>query len=1104
MNLNVKSVFLFSVLFFMMQSSWAWDRKAGQWRNNQKEWQDQTVNGVNRLPSRSTTYSFRKVDLALEGEREKSEYISLNGQWKFTYSDDLSKAPDDFYKVDYNSSSWKSIPVPSCWEMQGYGYPIYTNTIYPFPARPPYIDRDNQVGSYLKEFVVPDKWQNDRIILHFGGVYSGFYVWVNGQKVGYSEDSCLPTEFDITEYVHPGTNKLAVKVLKWTDGSYMEDADHWRMAGIHREVYLMSIPNVAIYDYGVRTRVDLKNNVARLQIRPEITNQKMQNLKGWNLSAQLYDADGHAVFGKEITVTADYVVNEPYPQRDNVYYGMMEGIISKPELWSSERPYLYTLLMKLTDDKGQVIDARSTKVGIRDISIKGNQILVNGTPIKLIGVNRHDHSETGGKTVTREEMLEDVLLMKRFNFNTVRTSHYPNDPYFYDLCDQYGIYVMDEANLETHHQRGYLSNSPEWANSFMERVVRMAVRDRNHPSVFMWSLGNESGCGPNHAALSGWLKDYDPIRPVHYEGAQGQPESPLYRPIGRKEAAVVTSEIDFNIKEEPKPAKKELYVYANPDDPMYVDVISRMYPLVDELVAMTKNPVMHRPIIMCEYAHSMGNSTGGLKEYWDAIRSHDALAGGYIWDWIDQGLLDKERKYNKKSWNYGGDFEHGEHTDQNFCINGIISADRSIKPATEECKYVFAPVAFTTDNVYGGEITIHNRNFFLSTDVYRYYWQLKDEDSVLQEGEIAVPSTAAGNSYTTRLPVANFKVQDGAEYWLCLSARLKNDQPYAKAGYEVAWEQFRYLSLPKVSASHASSAHMDIHADNKNDIKITGQNFYLNIKDGYISQYNIGKEKIITSALHPNFWRASTDNDWRGWKADKLFAFWKDAPAKLKTVSTEVLNTENTLNIKVVKAIEDKVLLTLNYKVCPDGTVGVAYSMVKSPVLPEMLRIGMQCEGSKSLTQATYYGRGPWENYSDRAASAMVSIYNSKVSDMGFDYVVPQENGNRCDVRWLALQSDNKAGVMIVGDKPLSVSVWEMSQEAIEKAKHIKELEKNPAAITVNIDYIQAGVGGTDSWSLKARPSIDKRLLQGNYSYRFTLVPVDKDSNLKEMGRKDY
>lgn len=550
-------------------------------------------------------------------------------------------------------------------------------------------------------------------------------------------------------------------------------------------------------------------------------------------------------------------------------------------------------------------------------------------------------------------------------------------------------------------------------------------------------------------------------------------------------------------------SKKEMYVYANPDDPMYVDVISRMYPLVDELVAMTKNPIMNRPIIMCEYAHSMGNSTSGLKEYWDAIRSHDALAGGYIWDWIDQGLLDKERKYNKKSWNYGGDFEKDEHNDQNFCINGLLNADRSIKPATEECKYVFAPVSFTSENVYSNKIIINNRNFFATTDEYSYFWQLRDEDSILQEGEIIVPTTLAGESYIATLPIKKIIPQDGAEYWLRLSARLKNDKLYANAGYEVAWEQIKYLSMPKSSVRLSATDDLKVNSSDKKNVCVEGKNFFLKITDGYINCYKVYGFDIITSALKPNFWRASTDNDWRGWKTDKQFAFWIDAPQKFKTASIDVQKNDNVLNIKVVKIIDDKVRLTLNYDIDGNGTVGVAYSIVKSPEIPEMLRIGLQCEGSNSLSNVTYYGRGPWENYSDRLASAMVSVYKSKVSAMGFDYVVPQENGNRCDVRWFALQSA-KAGVMVIGDEPLSVSVWEMSQDVIEKAKHINELEKSSNAITLNIDLVQAGVGGTDSWSLKARPSIEKRLLNGSYSYRFTLVPVDKKSDLKEMGRKKY
>ena len=1102
MNLNLKSISC-GILLLSSITCLEAENIVRQWRDNQPEWQNQYVNGVNRLPSRSTTYSFRDVKSALEGDRNKSEYLSLNGKWKFCYSDNVDDVPVGFYKTDFSSSSWSSIQVPSCWEMQGDGYPIYTNSTYPFPARPPFVDRNNQVGCYIKEFNVPAKWNKDRVILHFGGVYSGFYVWVNGVKVGYSEDSCLPAEFDITDYVKSGTNKLAVQVFKWTDGSYMEDADHWRMAGIHREVYLMSIPDVAIYDYGVRTLVDLKNNKATIQIRPEITNQNSEDVKGWNLSAQLYDADGRPVFEKEMSVTANYVINEPYPQRDNVYYGMMEGIISRPVLWNSENPYLYTLVMKLTDKSGKVVDARSTKIGIRDIRIDGNRILVNETPIKLIGVNRHDHSETGGKTVTRQEMLEDVLLLKRYNFNTVRTSHYPNDPYFYDLCDKYGIYVMDEANLETHHQKGYLANRPEWSTPYMERAVRMVVRDRNHPSVFMWSLGNESGCGPNHAAMSGWIKDYDPTRPVHYEGAQGIPGHPLYKPIGRKEASIVTSEIDHNIKEPEKTAKKELFVYANPDDPAYVDVVSRMYPLVEELIAMTKNPIMKRPIIMCEYAHSMGNSTGGLKEYWDAIWQHDALAGGYIWDWIDQGALDEERKYEKKSWNYGGDYEKGEHNDQNFCTNGVISADRTTKPATEECKYVFAPIAFSTLSAHTGKIIITNRNFFTNTDNYRFFWQLRDEDSVLQEGEISVPSTPAGESFEANIPVKDFKAEEGAEYWLRLRAELRTDNLYAKAGFEVAWEQFEYLSLPKAETVKTNEAGLNVDDSNKNSIKISGKGFNMEINDGYISGYSLGNSEIIKSTLKPNFWRASTDNDWRGWKADRIMKFWITAAEKLKTASIDVRKTDSGCNIKVLKTIDNLVSVSLTYNVSSDGIIGVDYSFVKSPSLPELIRIGMQGEFSNKLNNITYYGRGPWENYSDRLASAMVGVYKTTPSEMGFDYVVPQENANRCDVRWMSLQTKSKGGIMIVGNEPLSVSVWEFTQKALEDAKHINEKVKN-GNLTVNIDHAQAGVGGTDSWSLKARPAVDKRLLDGSYSYGFTIVPVSANINLKQAGRLKY
>ncbi len=1073
------------------------------WRNNAPEWQNHLINSIDRLPSRATSYSFRDKESALKGDRDESRMMMLNGAWKFNFAEDVKDAPEGFYAADYNTSSWDTIEVPSCWEMKGYGYPIYTNSRYPFPSNPPYIDRENPTGSYVKEFTLPESWDGDRVIIHFGGVYSGYYVWINGEQAGYSEDSCLPAEFDITEYLKPGKNKVAVKVFKWTDGSYMEDADHWRMAGIHREVFLMAIPNISLYDFGVRTVLDLKKNKSLLQIRPEVVNQNKENINGWNVSAQLFDADGVAVFPKDITVTANYVVKEPYPQRDNVYYGLMEGLISNPKLWNAETPYLYTLVLSLTDKSGKVRDARSTKVGFRDVKVEDEQLMINGVPMKLYGVNRHDHSEIGGKTVTREEMEQDVILMKQFNFNSVRASHYPNDPYFNELCDKYGIYVIDEANLETHHDKGYLSNRPDWSNSFMERGVRMAVRDRNHPSIIMWSLGNESGCGPNHAAMAGWIKDYDPTRLIHYEGAQGIPTHPLYRPINRKEASIVTSEIvhDEPVKAAPKPKG---YGYMNPDDPAYVDVISRMYPLFEDLIAMAESETLTRPIMMCEYAHAMGNSTGGFKEYWDIIRSHKSLMGGHIWDWIDQGIRSVDPKTGKVFWKYGGDFEKPtDHNDSNFCINGVINADKSIKPAMWECKYVCQPIEFTAVDMAAGKIKVKNRNFYLTTDEYRYYWELRDEAGVLQSGEFKVPTTKAGHSSFVTLPIKSVKVPAGAEYWVRLRACEKGDRLYAKAGFEAAWEQLSYAKNEKEISAAKLKGSLSVNDSDKKSITVKGVNFEVKVEDGYVASYTNGGVKLISTPLTPNFWRASTDNDWRGWKVDRLMGFWKTAHEKLETKSIEVKNDENkSVEVKVVKVIGSDVTLTLKYTIASNGVLNVSYDLKKAASLPELLRVGMQCQSSNSLRNITYYGRGPWENYSDRRASAMVSIYKAKPEELAYEYVVPQENGNRCDVRWFAMQGKS-SGMQIIGAEPLSVSLWESTQKMLHDSKHINEVEKLKDCFTLNIDHTQAGVGGTDSWSMKARPAETDRLLESSYSYEFKIMPVSTKVDLKVNGRKN-
>ena len=1085
-------LFLFFTLIFGVVSA--------QFNN---DWENQHVTQINKLPARATSYTFTNVEDAIEGNRDKAKMQLLNGMWKFSFVEDVKQVPVDFSEPTFDVSGWNEIPVPSCWEMQGYGYPIYTNATYPFPSKQPFINRDNHTGLYVREFTVPEAWDGQRVIIHFGGVYSGFYVWINGKKVGYSQDSCLPSEFDITKYLQEGSNKVAVQVMKWTDGSYLEDADHWRMGGIHREVYITAIPNVSINDFGVRTWLNLESHKANLHVRPIIENVNDQDVKGWNVNVQLYDDANEAVFPKPITQTATYIIREPYPQRDNVYYGIMEGVVSNPKLWSAEHPNLYTIVLTLTDKAGNVVDARSTKIGFRSFEMRDEQIFVNGEAIKLYGVNRHDHSEIGGKTVTREEMEMDVKLMKQFNFNTVRCSHYPNDPYFYELCDKYGIYVMDEANLESHHDKGYLANRPDWSTAYLERATRMVVRNRNHASIFCWSLGNESGVGPNHAAMAAWIKDYDPTRLMHYEGAQGQPQHPNYRPINRKQASIVTSEI---VHDEPVVKRQEEFrgtKEANPDDLPYVDMLSRMYLLYDDLIALAKDPVIKRPVIMCEYAHSMGNSTGGLQEYWDIMHAHKRLAGGYIWDWIDQGLRNKDPKTGEVYWNFGGDFEKGEHNDQNFCINGVIGSDRSIKPAMWECKHVFQPLDFKLINAKNGTVSILNRHFFTTTDEYTYHWELRDEANVLQKGEFEVATTQAGDYTTANIDIKPFKAKAGAEYWLRVSARTKEAREYCEAGFEIAFDQFAYPVETPAQTKAAVKGEINIDDADKNNITLSGKGFDVKIENGYLASYTNKGKQLITAPLMPNFWRAATDNDWRGWKTWKHAGYWKDAHAKFTTKATDVKFDEVKASyvVAVEKVIGNEVQLKLTYTVTANGMVNVAYDFTKAANIQEPLRIGLQGRVTDDLTNVTYYGRGPWENYTDRRQSAMVSVYKMATTELAYEYVQPQENGNRCDIRWFALQGKEAPAMQILADDLLSISMWTTTQESLEEATHINEVVDIENEFTINIDLVQTGLGGTDSWSLKARPSDEYRLLENNYKYSFSIMPIANKTNPIEVGR---
>jgi beta-galactosidase len=1035
----------------------------------QNDWENEQVIGRNKLPARSTSYSFPSEESALKGDRAQSRLISLNGEWQFHFEADSKNRPLDFYSGENKVAGWDKIEVPSCWEMKGYGTPIYTNSTYPFPNRPPFITRTNPVGSYFRTFEIPADWDGKQIILHFGGVSSAFYVWVNGQMVGYSEDSCLPAEFDVTEKVQKGKNTVAVQVFRWSDGSYLEDQDHWRMSGIQREVMLLAQPRVALNDFFVKTKFDENLEDALLQIRPKVTMKDSINIEGWTVEAMLYSPTDKPKLAQPLKIDLSKIVYEEYPQRDNVKFALLETKVESPQKWSAELPVLYTLVLSLKDNNGTVLESRSCKVGFRDIHIQDGVFLVNGKPVKLYGVNRHDHSETGGKTVTRDEMLKDVLLMKQHNLNAVRTCHYPNDPYFYDLCDQYGLYVMDEANIETHHASGYLTNQPQWHFAYADRVIRMVERDKNHASIISWSLGNESGTGPNHAAAAGWVKDFDPTRPIHYEGAQGDPNNKDYKAYGSPEY------------------RKNPYL-ANPDDTWYVDMVSRMYPTIDQLKGLSESPYIKRPIVMCEYAHSMGNSTGNLMEYWNVIHSKKNLMGGFIWDWIDQGVSRTDDK-GRKWWAYGGDYGD-QPNDANFCINGLISPDRTVKGATEECKYVFQPVVIEPYDQDKMQFRLKNRFFFRNLNEFAIYWTLIENGKEIKTQSLGEFNVLPGES---KLFAVDYDLSKSTgEVWLKVSIKVAKDELWAKRGFEIAKEQF-LVKEAKPAQRVESKIAVQVFEDSEKTLVVGAKDFKVTVDktSGYITKYQFQGKDLLIGALKPNFWRALTDNDIRAWDVLKNLSDWPTITASLKPVQVKVL--DEGLNKLVVADLSgnEGLKLQLSYKVSGDGAVDVNYQVKIGEKLTEPLRIGLSTTLSGDLGTMSFFGKGPYENYIDRAHAAEVNVYSGKVEDFCFKYVRPQENGNHTQVRWLALRSATGTGLMIVGKQPLNTSVWPYTAETLAKAAHINDLE--PAGFyTVNIDWGQAGVGGNDTWSWRGIPLPEYHLNKKDYSYGFRLVPFVK------------
>jgi beta-galactosidase/beta-glucuronidase len=972
--------------------------------------------------------------------------------------------PEEVFGAGYDATGWDTIEVPGNWTMQGYDKPIYTNVKMPIPPDPPHVPQDdNPTGVYRRTFDVPKTWEGRQVLACFDGVESAFYLWVNGQRVGYSQGSRLPAEFDITPYVQVGENTMTAMVIRWSDGSYLEDQDHWWMAGIYRDVYVYAIPRVHVQDVFARAGLDDDYRDGLLDVRARIGTYGGADAWDHTLEMQLYDAGGSAVLSEPVCGQVEIALQQ-------ITKVDLQAPVAAPSKWSAETPYLYTLVLALKSPRGDVVEAVRCRIGFRRIEIEDQEFLINGKPVLFKGVDRHDHHDRLGKTVPLEDMIAEIKLLKQFSFNAVRTSHYPNDECWYDLCDEYGIYVIDEANIECHGVYNRLAHEPDWTHAFVERGKRMVERDKNHPCIVMWSLGNESGYGPNHDALAGWIRGYDPTRAVHYEGA--------IRP-------------DWH------------------GGHLSSDVVCPMYPQIDRIIAYAKDATDPRPLIMCEYAHSMGNSTGNLREYWDAIESYHGLQGGFIWDWIDQGLLKVDEK-GEAYWAYGGDFGDTIN-DGNFCINGLIWPDRTPHPAMYECKKVMQPLGFKAIDLAAGTFEITNKQFFVDTSHLAGTWKLEADGEVIQEGDLPALVIPPGESREVALQIDRPALAPGAECFLTISLALAHDLPWAERGHQVAWEQFEMpfqAPLPE-RAPMSGMAQIELEEDEA-QVRISGADFRLvfDKNRGQITVWTFGGTPLLQSGPVLNIWRAPTDNDGIKLRPDrrKLLDRWTQAGLDRLESATQSVDVER-LGAQVVRVTVRTATQAKDttgrfehqhvYTVYGSGDVVIENTVTASADLPPLPRVGVSMTLPAGFERFSWFGRGPHENYVDRKAGAAVGRYGGTVDEQYVPYIMPQENGNKTDVRWAALGNASGVGLLAVGTPSLEVSVSHYTADALTKATHTCDLVRCDEVI-LDLDLQQCGLGGA-SCGPGTLPQY--LILPGTYAFRVRLRPFAEGDDLARLAR---
>ena len=1032
-----------------------------------EEWRDPEIFRINKEPARSFFYSYdNKVALVAEEPWQQNNHQLLNGQWKFNWVDHPSKRAKNFYQTNFDDKKWGQFPVPANWELNGFGTPFYhshacfDNEILLPKQDMPY----NPVGSYRKTFNVPTDWVDQQIFVHFGAVKSAFYIWVNGKKVGYSQDSKTDAAFDITPYIKQGNNLLALEVYRYSDGSYFECQDMWRLSGIERDVYVYTTPKVAVRDFHAYTSLDDDYTNGVLNFDADIDNRSANMSNTQRLKVEVLDEDDNVILSRVLKV-------EPLGtgKRTNVSFSAK---VAKPNLWSAEQPNLYGIQLTLMNDKQKASQYIARKIGFRSTEYKNGNFLVNGQAVLFKGVNRHEHDPKTGHVVSRESMLEDVKMMKAFNINAVRMSHYPNDSYMYDLADKYGLYVMDEANTESHglgaaNQGSYdpqkhIVNDPIWKAAYIDRISNMYERSKNNASVVIRSLGNESGDGSNLVATYDWLK--------------------------AKEASPVISE------------QAQLR--------RHTDAYGQMYAPLADIIRYAETQHDERPVILIEYEHAMGNSLGNFQEYWDAFEKYDSLQGGFIWDWVDQ-TIEKQTPDNVIFQAYGGDLEpEGTPNSDSFCANGLVFADRTPYPYLWEVKKVQQNIAIEALDLSSGKITVRNKHYFKDLSNYQLHWRLLENGKVVEQGHVRNLSATPGQSEIVAL---DFKTQFNSEneYFVNIDVALKSAEGLLEKAHIVAQEQ---LALPyQVTAAQPKQQSVLKVDQLKDKVLLSGETFAIEISQqtGLITSINYFGQEFLKGPAHPEFWRAPVYNDLEMLEYEKNMSVWQHLGRNSKLYSIEVEPISSTYTqVKVellLNAVESRYLLT--YHVYGSGEVKVdnwfyAAAHKKYGDLP---RIGNLFELDTRFDKITYYGRGPHENYDDRKSSAFVGLYETNVNDLYVPYVRPSENGYHTDVRHVSFvdnqgkgitftgtnnQGSNKQGLIGFGAEFFDTDDYDASKkDHVRRNLHPHDLIKQDR-IFVNIDYRQRGVGGTDSWGSEP---LDNYILPWlDYRFSFSFKPHQK------------